>query len=447
MASVSRDANGTKRVLFTDGAGVRRAIRLGDIPVKAAETFRLRVEALNSALITSTPWDTDLAAWVGSLPDVTHVKLAKAGLVQPRAEAVRVSLGDLLDRFERSVTVKKSTRDAYRQTTKSLGGHLGRNKLLSELEPADADSWRKAIVDEGLAPATVAKRVHVAKTIFRKAIKWNLIRVNPFEDLRAGSQSNPARSFYVSAEVIQSVLAACPDDQWRVIVALVRFAALRCPSEHLGLKWSDVNWERGRLTVRSPKTEGHEGHAVRVVPIAPELRPLLLAAFGGAAAGCEWMVPRLRDPKANLRTTFHKLISRAGHTPWPRLFQNLRASCETDWCERFPGHVVAGWLGHSPLIAAKHYLQTRDAHFDLAVGPGGSLNGGDVKGPTGGAECGAVKAQNAAQHPSAQTSTGWKGEPLTLENTGFTPFDANTCESVQTELMGATGLEPVTSAM
>ena len=38
--------------------------------------------------------------------------------------------------------------------------------------------------------------------------------------------------------------------------------------------------------------------------------------------------------------------------------------------ERFPAHVVAGWLGHSPLVADRHYLQTRDAHFDLAVGKG-----------------------------------------------------------------------------
>jgi integrase len=45
---------------------------------------------------------------------------------------------------------------------------------------------------------------------------------------------------------------------------------LRCPSEIAALRWGDVNWKRGRLMVRSVKTEGHEGHAVRVVPIAPE---------------------------------------------------------------------------------------------------------------------------------------------------------------------------------
>jgi hypothetical protein len=45
----------------------------------------------------------------------------------------------------------------------------------------------------------------------------------------------------------------------------------------------------------------------------------------------------------------------------------MRASCATDWAEALPAHVVANWLGHSPLVAAKNYLQTRDEHFGVAI--------------------------------------------------------------------------------
>jgi len=45
----------------------------------------------------------------------------------------------------------------------------------------------------------------------------------------------------------------------------------------------------------------------------------------------------------------------------------MRASCATDWAEALPTHVVARWLGHSPLVAAKHSLQTRDAHYEVAI--------------------------------------------------------------------------------
>ena len=54
------------------------------------------------------------------------------------------------------------------------------------------------------------------------------------------------------------------------IFSLARFGGLRTPSEMLLLRWADVDWERGRLLIRSPKTEHHEGKDSRLVPIFPE---------------------------------------------------------------------------------------------------------------------------------------------------------------------------------
>jgi hypothetical protein len=92
----------------------------------------------------------------------------------------------------------------------------------------------------------------------------------------------------------------------------------------------------------------------------------------------------------NLRSTFLKIIRRAGLQPWPRLFHNLRASCETDLMKRFPIHVVCAWIGNTPKIALGHYLQTLDADFKNAVG---------------GAKSGAVAVQNAVQ-----SATGGEGQ-------------------------------------
>jgi hypothetical protein len=47
----------------------------------------------------------------------------------------------------------------------------------------------------------------------------------------------------------------------------------------------------------------------------------------------------------------------------------------TDWVERYPNHVVAKWLGHSPMIAATHYLQARERHFEDVVPGGGTTKG------------------------------------------------------------------------
>ena len=90
------------------------------------------------------------------------------------------------------------------------------------------------------------------------------------------------------------------------------------------------------------KTEHHGGdHAVRVVPICPEPREILADAFERAQPGDTVVVPMAARRGVNLRTHLERIIAKAGHEPWPRLMQNLRASCETDWVERYPAHAVA----------------------------------------------------------------------------------------------------------
>ena len=46
----------------------------------------------------------------------------------------------------------------------------------------------------------------------------------------------------VARSVATKVSEACPDADWQLIFALARFAGLRCPTEALGLRWSDVDW-------------------------------------------------------------------------------------------------------------------------------------------------------------------------------------------------------------
>jgi integrase len=90
--------------------------------------------------------------------------------------------------------------------------------------------------------------------------------------------ANPARSVFVSQDDIDKVIDQWPDAEWRLIVALSRYGGLRCPSEHLALRWEHVLWDIGRINVISPKTE-HVGKPERVVPLFPGLEPFLRDAF------------------------------------------------------------------------------------------------------------------------------------------------------------------------
>jgi len=465
MASLSNDRSGSKRILFIGPDGERRAIRLGAVPVKVAEAVLRRVEQLVAHAIAGTSHDADLSAWLASVPTVLYRRLVRVGLATPRAEdeaAPVVTVDALCTAFKDRAAVKPGTAAAYAQTLDSLRAFYGLTKPITEITTADADAWRKAIAtategegkrrksrttaDNRLAPATVAKRVHVAKQVFGKAVAWGWLEKNPFAALRAGSQANPARAQYVDLETIEAVLKACPSCEWRLVFALSRLAGLRCPSEVGGLVRGDVDLEHGRLTVRSPKTEHHGGgHAVRLVPIVPRLREILADALDAAEPGERFVVPMAARPGANLRTTAEKVIERAGVDAWPRLFQNLRASCETDWVQKYPAHVCAKWLGHSPTIAAQHYLQVRDAHFRDAIEA--EPVGSDPNGAESGAESGARVAHFEAQQPPAEGGKVSQPENAIATNRGRNSLSPAADENRRMAMMGNTGFEPVTSTV
>ncbi len=126
-------------------------------------------------------------------------------------------------------------------------------------------------------------------------------------------QSNRTRDYFVTRKEADAVLAACPDAQWQLIFALSRYGGLRCPSEHLALRWGDVDWEHGKMTIRASKTEHYEGRATRVIPLFPELRPYLEAVRQDIESDAEFdpkvtplsklpVITRYRDTNANLRT-------------------------------------------------------------------------------------------------------------------------------------------------
>jgi len=364
---------------------------------------------------------------------------------------------------------KPTTIRGFQQTLDSLVAFFGAATAIESITAENADAWRVWVVkdkegsgrrrkkrtteDNRLSPPTVAKRVSVAKQVFRCAVRWGWLDKSPFDGLRPGSQANPARARYVPVETIRDVLDACPSVEWRLVVGLARYAGLRCPTEIGELTWGDINWEKGRLTVRAKKTEHHGGdHAVRVVPISPELRVILADGFEQAEPGAMEVVSMASRKGVNLRTHLERIIAKAGHEVWPRLFQNLRASCETDWVERYPSHVVAKWLGHSPKVAAQHYLMSRDHHFEYVVNGASKVpvvvaDEDPNRVPVCDANCDAIATRNATPQAAAPDST----QPHeTTEPAAATRVTAGSLEITpvpKTGLMAGAGFEPATSRL
>ena len=178
-------------------------------------------------------------------------------------------------------------------------------------------------------------------------------------------QGEPAQGYFIRRQEAAAVLDACPDAQWRLLFALSRYGGLRCPSEHLGLRWDDIDWERSRMTIRSPKTEHHEGrtaascHLLRT-PAVPG-RGLGISRSRHEVRHHPLPEQRRKNPK-----TSEPSLPRSSSTrlkPWPKLWHNLRATGETKLAETFPIHGVCQWIGNRQAVAKKHYLQTTGRAF------------------------------------------------------------------------------------
>ena len=369
MASLNRQQNGTWRIEFSMAKNERCCVRLGNITRAEAIAAQSWIERLISATAMNAAPDAETSRWVSGIADDLHGKLAKAGLVQPRATAMQspdvdAFIGDYLSQRPDLAT---GTITAMNQSRIWLARFLGADKHLTDVTTADADAYKAHMVESGLARATIHKRLRYARHYFAVAIRRGFITDNPFKHLGGAVTGDPSRRKFIPAEVVLQVMDTAPDPQWRLLLGLGRFGGLRIPSEALGLTWRDVNFAEKRFIVRSPKTHHHADGGIRVVPMFTELAPLFQAVFDAATPGTEYVITRYRNDNGNLRTQLRRYIEQAGLKPWPKLWQNLRVSRATELADQYPSHVCAAWLGHTEKIADAFYRQVTDEHFRRAT--------------------------------------------------------------------------------
>jgi integrase len=329
------------RVQWWDVHHKRQGIRLGKVTTKQAEQFKAKVDALEGALVTGGSVEPEVIQWIARLPQNVANELARKGLIEARKAS---TLGKFLDQYLAGRTdVKPNTRAHWYYTMENLKAFFGAGRKLETVTAADADDFKLHLESLDQSPATVSKRIRNARQFFRRAVKARILPVNPFDDVKAPAVANRERDFFVTRPMIEAILKACPDVEWKVIFALARYGGLRTPSETLALRWGDIDFEAGRIIVHVPKLEHLAGKATCIIPLFVELRSILEEAQRSDAAtgGAVYVVNGHRgDTRTNLRTQARRIIREAGLVPWEKTFQNCRASRETELMEVFPAHVV-----------------------------------------------------------------------------------------------------------
>ena len=392
MASISTDSSGNRRLVFKGLDNKRRAVYLGSMSARGADDLKRLVEGILEAADVGADLSPTLAKRLDDLSDDVHGKLVAVGLVNPRLKrgAARVTVAEHAKAYlDRRTDIKPASRLVLAHAVRNLVEYFGETTL-ADVTSADADDFSRWLATDarvrgessrkpkGLSPATLGKRLSWAATIWRDAVRRELVNRNPFDDVKKPGGVNPDRQQYVPAETIETLIAAEPDLEWRALLALARYLGVRTPSEPFSMTWDCIDWERKRIRIPSPKTEVHN-KSYRMAPILPEVLPHLERLYAATPEGTLHVFSRLRERESrrraengfwsalNLRTALQKKLAKIGIAPWPKLWHALRASAETDLARRFSLASVTAWLGNSPKVAATNYLMVTDEDFDRAA--------------------------------------------------------------------------------
>ncbi len=371
MSSISTNKQtGGRKIQFSLDGRRRKSLRLGAVTLRQAQTVRGYVDDLVHSHKTSTAPKDKTLQWLGELSDDMYDRIAATGLIPQR---VRATLGDFTRQHidSRKVELKHSTVQVFERARNHLIAHFGEERPIHEITAGDADVFWLYMAEAGLAQATARKMIQRCKQFMNAAMRQGLVTENPFADLKSSATRNAKRMRFITQQTIEKVIQAVPDAEWRLIIALARYGGLRTPSETLLLRWCDVDWDKGVMKVRSPKTEAHEDGESRYIPIFKELYPYLREAFELAEPGSLHCITRYRDSNANLRTQFLRIIDRAGVKEWPKLFQNLRSSRASELAKQYPMHMLVEWMGHTVEVSLKHYMQATEDDFKAASYLGG----------------------------------------------------------------------------
>ena len=115
------------------------------------------------------------------------------------------------------------------------------------------------------------------------------------------------------------ILDECPTLQWKLIFALARWQALRTPSEHLRLRWCDLDLESRAMVIHQPKmkTRGRPTRKMRffepVFSLFIERQDIVQPGFD-----CPLSAPISHTDKGNAvnwQQTFTQIVKRADVEP------------------------------------------------------------------------------------------------------------------------------------
>lgn len=335
--------------------GKRRRFKLARYSEREARQITQRIEQLEQSILAATDPPPEVYEWLDRIDDSLRRRLANAGLCSD----VEYSVHGLADEWfeSRKPNITKGTQAVVVQSVKAIKEFLPHDPDVAEVTESMTREW-KTTLEEIYSPETADKRLLYMKAMFGKAVRERVIRNNPMSWFKTRKFPG-AKKAHITSERIEKLIKIAPSEEWRMLLAVARYCAVRCPSEIKQMKWSDWDWRNKWITIRSPKTAKYPNGASRQCPLFRKLRPHVAEHEG--RTDDEFVFPFLRSTYT-LATHFEQWMKGYGLTLWNRPFTSLRSSRIEDLLRlgKQP-HVVAKWVGNSAETIWRSYAHCLDS--------------------------------------------------------------------------------------
>jgi integrase len=221
----------------------------------------------------------------------------------------RVLIGELLDDLIKS-DVKESTRYIYEKVIeKNIRPHFGSIKA-SRLNTDMMDAYRERRKSESARDSTVNRELSVLRSALYKGKKRTPPKVNVIPHFPLVKETN-IRTGFLTDKQYETLKAGLPDDL-RALFVTGFITGLRL-GEILAIRWVQVDFESGFISLRTGETKNGQGRAVPIVD--GDMRELLCKAKKDRDAdwpNCQNVFSRSGEPIKSFRASWRKACIVAG---------------------------------------------------------------------------------------------------------------------------------------
>ena len=295
-----------------------------------------------------------------------------------------VTLNECLDRWLKTAATPRLREKSYgsyesllhRYVRPSLGP-----RNLAAICPLDIQAVYQQLVERGLSARTIRYTHSVLRSAMREAIRWRLLAEDPTNGAQLPRQRR--REMHVlTAEQSRLFLETAMQTAYGPVFAVALTTAAR-PSEYLALKWQDINWERGTVSIvrtlerlsggwcfaetkrarsrRVIKLQGWVLEVLNRLHTKTNSEPECRSWRGGTGLIFKTPAGRLIDSDKVARQ--HKSILQVAGLPIVRLYDLRHSAATLALAAGVPPKVVSEQLGHASAAFTLDVYFTRVATY------------------------------------------------------------------------------------